>query len=293
MPAQTLADANAVAQRLTPDLSTLLYLSDNALYAVPAEGGEPQALETAENTSGKIDVAFPETGSSAAYTVDGAIYRIQPAAGSASKVSGAASVQGSASYDGAGTAILFLDDAGALLRVPGDEVEPEQVASAVTGFWPIANSSKILVITDGILKVLAFDAPDGPPLLRLEGAALTALTQSVSGGGGPSTAEIPAAGLVATVIDLVVSSDAATAGCAIRCAALSQAHSGSERFQMSPSAPPLTSTLAISAQAGSRSNQGDKALMALSIDNPAPPELVDELHAAGFDEARFIDLGGT
>jgi hypothetical protein len=41
----------------------------------------------------------------------------------------------------------------------------------------------------------------------------------------------------------------------------------------------------------SRSNQGDKALMALSIDTPAPPELVDEFLAAGFDDARFITLG--
>jgi len=36
---------------------------------------------------------------------------------------------------------------------------PEQVAVAVTGFWPLANSSKILAITDGILKVLDLDAP--------------------------------------------------------------------------------------------------------------------------------------
>jgi D-3-phosphoglycerate dehydrogenase len=47
----------------------------------------------------------------------------------------------------------------------------------------------------------------------------------------------------------------------------------------------------IANMAVSRSNQGDKALMALSIDGPAPPELVDEFIASGFDEARFIDLG--
>ena len=29
---------------------------------------------------------------------------------------------------------------------------------------------------------------------------------------------------------------------------------------------------------------------ALSIDTPAPPELVDEFLAAGFDDARFITL---
>jgi D-3-phosphoglycerate dehydrogenase / 2-oxoglutarate reductase len=47
----------------------------------------------------------------------------------------------------------------------------------------------------------------------------------------------------------------------------------------------------IANMAVSRSNQGNKALMALSIDTPAPPDLVDEFLAAGFDDARFITLG--
>jgi D-3-phosphoglycerate dehydrogenase len=47
----------------------------------------------------------------------------------------------------------------------------------------------------------------------------------------------------------------------------------------------------IANMAVSRSNQGNKALMALSIDSPAPTELVDEFLAAGFDDARFIALG--
>jgi D-3-phosphoglycerate dehydrogenase len=46
----------------------------------------------------------------------------------------------------------------------------------------------------------------------------------------------------------------------------------------------------IANMAVSRTNQGGKALMALSIDTPAPPELVDALHAAGFDQAWFISL---
>ena len=54
-------------------------------------------------------------------------------------------------------------------------------------------------------------APGGAPLLRLEGAALAALTQSVAGGGGPPGAEVPAAGLVATVIDLAVPAGAVPA----------------------------------------------------------------------------------
>jgi D-3-phosphoglycerate dehydrogenase len=47
----------------------------------------------------------------------------------------------------------------------------------------------------------------------------------------------------------------------------------------------------IANMAVSRTKQGGKALMALSIDTPAPPELVDRVHAAGFDDARFISLG--
>jgi D-3-phosphoglycerate dehydrogenase / 2-oxoglutarate reductase len=47
----------------------------------------------------------------------------------------------------------------------------------------------------------------------------------------------------------------------------------------------------IANMAVSRSNHGDKALMALSIDTPAPAELRDEFLASGFDEAWFIGLG--
>src|SRR5207249_12322805 len=41
----------------------------------------------------------------------------------------------------------------------------------------------------------------------------------------------------------------------------------------------------------SRTRRGGKALMALSIDNPAPPELVERFRTEGFDDARFITLG--
>ena len=46
----------------------------------------------------------------------------------------------------------------------------------------------------------------------------------------------------------------------------------------------------IANMAVSRTRRGGKALMALSIDQPAPPELVDKLRE-GFDDARFIALG--
>jgi D-3-phosphoglycerate dehydrogenase / 2-oxoglutarate reductase len=40
----------------------------------------------------------------------------------------------------------------------------------------------------------------------------------------------------------------------------------------------------------SRTRQGGQALMVLSIDTPAPPELVERVHAQ-FDDARFLSLG--
>jgi D-3-phosphoglycerate dehydrogenase len=41
----------------------------------------------------------------------------------------------------------------------------------------------------------------------------------------------------------------------------------------------------------SRTRKGDKALMALSVDSPATPELQATLSEVGFDDARFISLG--
>jgi D-3-phosphoglycerate dehydrogenase len=46
----------------------------------------------------------------------------------------------------------------------------------------------------------------------------------------------------------------------------------------------------IANMAVSRTGEGGKALMAFSIDTPAPTELVERVRASGFDESRFIDL---
>jgi hypothetical protein len=47
----------------------------------------------------------------------------------------------------------------------------------------------------------------------------------------------------------------------------------------------------IANMAVSRTKEGGKALMAFSIDTPAPRELVDRVVDSGFDDARFITLG--
>jgi D-3-phosphoglycerate dehydrogenase len=46
----------------------------------------------------------------------------------------------------------------------------------------------------------------------------------------------------------------------------------------------------IANMAVSRTRRGGKALMALSLDSPPPPELVEALGAQGFDDARLISL---
>jgi D-3-phosphoglycerate dehydrogenase / 2-oxoglutarate reductase len=47
----------------------------------------------------------------------------------------------------------------------------------------------------------------------------------------------------------------------------------------------------IANMAVSRTKEGGKALMAFSIDTPAPLELVERVAGSGFDDARFITLG--
>ncbi len=46
----------------------------------------------------------------------------------------------------------------------------------------------------------------------------------------------------------------------------------------------------IANMAVSRTRRGGKALMALSVDSPPPPDLVERIQAEGFDDARFIAL---
>lgn len=47
----------------------------------------------------------------------------------------------------------------------------------------------------------------------------------------------------------------------------------------------------IANMAVSRTKEGGEALMVFSIDTPATAELVDQLHAMGFDDVRFVELG--
>jgi hypothetical protein len=160
---------------------------------------------------------------------------------------------------------LLVSAIGAPLRVPGSDgmthVEYDLLVANV--FTAPATLTAV--------EVLAPDAPDGTPLLRLEGAALAALTQSVSGGGGPSTAEVPAAGLVATVIDLVVPPDALPARITHRI-----------DFTLPPDAPAL-------ALIGSRRIDGPE----LDVDPSEPVVLAPPLRGAGWFAANACCLAGA
>jgi len=46
----------------------------------------------------------------------------------------------------------------------------------------------------------------------------------------------------------------------------------------------------IANMAVSRTRNGEKALMALSVDNAWPVELVERFRAEGFEDARFLSL---
>ena len=47
----------------------------------------------------------------------------------------------------------------------------------------------------------------------------------------------------------------------------------------------------IANMAVSRTHEAGQALMAFAIDAPAPPELIERVHAEGFDDAQFVSLG--
>jgi hypothetical protein len=126
---------------------------------MPAEGGTPGVLVDAENETDRIDATFPGSGSTFAYTVAGSIYRVELADGTASQIEDRTAKPGSVTYDGLGSSIVFLDDAGDLVRAPVSTLAPEAVAASVTAFWPIASSPNVLAVSDGVLRLVSLEAP--------------------------------------------------------------------------------------------------------------------------------------
>lgn len=166
-PIETIAEANAVAQRLTPDDADLLYLSDGALYAVDANGGDSRLLVTADDENARVAVTYSSIDKSKfrtrrelAYTPnidssDGALYRVSLRDDSAVEVSGDYPARpDTVRYDGLGDAILYLSD-DTLVRIPRDADQGAPIAESVEAFWPIPGSADVLVARNGILERLA------------------------------------------------------------------------------------------------------------------------------------------
>ena len=186
-----------------------------------------------------------------------------PAAGGAAATSPAPAIQ-AAPFPAAQPTALLVSAIGAPLRVPGSDGMTHLEYDLL-----LANVFTAPVTLTAV-EVLDPDAPGGAPLLRLEGAALAALTQSVSGGGGPPTAEVPAAGLVATVIDLVVPPDAVPARVTHRI-----------DYALPPDAPAL-------ALIGSRRIDGPE----LAVDPREPVVVAPPLRGAGWFAASGCCVAG-
>ena len=151
-PIEVLATANAVAQVMSPDLSTMLYLSDQQLSAVSAEGGgTPRPLTTEANAETALNVVFSTTTRDAAYIANRKLFRISlanDAVQAFSVIIDPASVK----FDGLGQSILFVTDTGALQRVSPGSATPETIAPSVQGYWPMPTTSTVLVAINGRLE---------------------------------------------------------------------------------------------------------------------------------------------
>jgi hypothetical protein len=173
-PPEVLVEANAIAQAMTPDADTLLYVSDGVLYAIGAAGGEPRALVEDAESSPRIELAYSSTPAAASrqassinemevfrkkpelvYTANGKLHRVSLAGDVVDTISGGEARAGTAVYDGLGEAILFLTSDGALARVAPKESEAETIAGSVDRFWTIPGRADVLVATEGTLSLVS------------------------------------------------------------------------------------------------------------------------------------------
>jgi hypothetical protein len=153
-PTEVLATANAVAQVLSRDITTVLYLSDQQLFAVSAVGGGAAArpLTTAANTTTALNIVFSETTRDFAYVVDHQLFRISLANDAVQPLSTTAN-PAAVKFDGLGQSILFMTDAGALQRATPTATTPDTIEPAVQGFWPVPATSMVVVSINGQLSI--------------------------------------------------------------------------------------------------------------------------------------------
>jgi hypothetical protein len=149
---EVLADANAIAQTLTADLSTLLYVSDGQLFGVPAVGGTSVPLVADATDSSVIDVVFAPMGDRFAYVVDSTLYL---GSGATAGVMVSDALGDSAPvFNAAADQLLFLEADGSLMQVTLDGAEASTLAEEVSAFWVLPGSGQVLVSIDGELVEL-------------------------------------------------------------------------------------------------------------------------------------------
>ena len=150
-PIQVLATANAVAQAMSRDLTTVLYLSDQQLYAVSSVGGAAaRPLVTEPNTATTLNLVFSETTRDVAYLVGPKLFRISLVNDAVQPLSTTANPAW-VKFDGLGQSILFMTDAGALQRVVPTASAPETLEPSVQGFWPVPSTANVVVAINGQL----------------------------------------------------------------------------------------------------------------------------------------------
>jgi hypothetical protein len=155
-PIEVLAVANAIAQAMSPDLATIVFLSDQQLFAVSAEGGGApvRPLSQEPNTAPGLNVVFSTNTATKdfAYLVGPKLLRIS-LANDAQQLLSATANPNAVKFDGLGQSIVFMTDAGALQRVLPTSSSPDTIEPSVQGFWPVPTTSMVAVAINGQLVV--------------------------------------------------------------------------------------------------------------------------------------------
>jgi hypothetical protein len=155
-PSEVLATANAVAQAMSPDLATIVFLSDQQLFAVSAEGGGAlvRPLSQEPNSADRLNVVFSRNTANKdfAYLVGPKLFRISLATDAQQSLSASANPN-AVKFDGLGQSILFMTDANAFQRVLPTSPSPDTIEASVQGFWPVPTTSMVALAINGQLVI--------------------------------------------------------------------------------------------------------------------------------------------
>lgn len=162
-PLETLAEANATAQVLSPDGKTIIYASDAALWAVSAIGASgPIELIADTGTLADFVVAFAPDSSEVALRVASGGLRRAPLDGQqpSAQVEAAQVIPDSLAYNGDGSQLLWITGTsgspGTLRTASRGTGGASTVAANVVSWMPIPASSDVFYVAEGRLIRRAF-----------------------------------------------------------------------------------------------------------------------------------------